>query len=77
MRNRNGNNLELIDDQYEMYIPDMEYSLAEIVEKAQAHFNTTDLSNITISTEEIRIKCLGHDQYDGLDFQKYIILQRD
>lgn len=51
-------------------------TLGEILAKARAHFGTEDIDDLTIVSEDIQIRGLGHDQYDGADWRQYLVITR-
>jgi len=51
-------------------------TLGEIVAKAKAHFETEEVDDLTIVSEEIQIRAFGHDQYDGADWRQYLVITR-
>jgi hypothetical protein len=52
-------------------------SLEEILERARDHFGAdVDLSTLTIEAEHIHTRCLGFDQYDGGDWDDFIVITK-
>lgn len=36
-----------------------------------------DISKVSVTFEEIQVKCFGYDQYDPADYIKYFILSKE
>ncbi len=51
-------------------------TLGDIVDKARKHFGIDDVSELTIVSENIQIRCFGHDQYDDADWRQYLMITR-
>jgi hypothetical protein len=51
-----------------------DFSLAEIVNSALEHFQGHVLNDLMIRSEYIHCRCLGYDQFDGGDYDNYIII---
>ena len=51
-------------------------TLGEIVAKAKKHFETEDIDDLIVSSENIQIRCFGHDQYDGADWRQYLVITK-
>ena len=58
-----------------LYIPSGE-TIEYVIDRAKKHFGVDDISELTISAENIQIRCFGYDQYDGSDWRQYLVITR-
>jgi hypothetical protein len=51
-------------------------TLDDVVDRARRHFPDCELQDLTISSENIQVKCFGYDIYDSRDYLDYIVVSR-
>jgi len=54
------------------------FTMGDLIARAEQHFGPDiDPESLSIDAEHIHTRCLGYDQYDGSDWDDYIILTRE
>jgi len=70
----NGNEFWPEDTATKIYIPG-DCDMETILERIQAKWPGTNLSNITIEPDYIHTTCLGYDLYDPSDYTNFLIIK--
>ena len=59
-----------------LYVGYTGISFKQLHEFVKEKFPDTPLENLTIDVAEIQIDCFDYDQYDPMDFENYIIIEK-
>lgn len=54
-----------------------EVSFAELQEIIQEKWPDAQPENISIHSEYLHVDCLNHDQYDSVDWQEFVVVERN